>query len=347
MKLPPPQRSRDLLSGALAGGLQYSGQDPNALLGSYQNPSPEAGRWEDVLQQPEVQQIMQEQGNEAVTNYLRDHYGLDGEYVVNERMEIEPRRSWLARNAHWVVPSAILGGIGAAQAAGVGAAGAQGGASIIGESGYPLLGEASIVGESGAPLLAGATLPSTQIGTGYLPALAGATPSLAKSGGVLSGVLNTLGDIAPILGEASAGAQDANRQRDLAAVAGEQVKLNRDKFALEAPSTRMDQSTRASALRNVSPTSIAWGGKGSGKAGLVPQTTGGAKDILSKLRGDTSPLADTVLAQNLQDQLSGRDRLMNPLMNEVGKESVGDKILGGSAFGASILGALNKFRRFA
>lgn len=159
-------------------------------------------------------------------------------------------------------------------------------------------------------------------------------------------ILDTIGKLAPILGGAAKSGQDANAQRDRNSVLAEQLRLNRDKFALDAPGKRLGTSTRASILSNFTPTRVSWGGPGSGLRGEIPQYSGGAAGSLANLDPQTKALAQQIIKDAIASQLrggetgGGEDRKAT-LPDNFGKSSTGDKILGGASTATSILGALN------
>lgn len=210
---------------------------------------------------------------------------------------------------------------------------------------------------AGGAVEAGAVLPSTATvgATGALaPGLTGSMAAgdaagmfggAAGAAGAGSSILGTVdkyaGKVAPILGNMAKAGAEANANRDRILPSMESAQLARDKFALEAPGTRMGQSLKASILKNVQPSHVDWGGPGSGLRGQVPTFTGGFTGALANLDPETRQLADTVLHKDLQDQLAGGDDSTRWL-DQFGKESLKDKIIGGASTGASIWDAIRR-----
>lgn len=186
------------------------------------------------------------------------------------------------------------------------------------------------------------------------PFTGGATLPIAVSG--LSGVLG---------GAAKAG-QDQNNKADQLKLLLENAKLNRDKFALDAPGTRLSTGMRAAMAGGAAPSKLDWGSKGFVPGAIargeaqMPTRTGGASGALAAVRDspDAKQLSNTVLHDQLIAQLrggttgggsrpggdmntSGSDLAMP---QGIGQESTGDKVLGGASLATSILGLLLKAR---
>jgi hypothetical protein len=126
---------------------------------------------------------------------------------------------------------------------------------------------------------------------------------------------------------------------------GEQLRLARDKFASAVPGQRLKDSTRASLESNYTPTTISWGGPGSGLRGEMPKISGGPSAALANLDPRTKALASTVMDDELAMQQKGgatgggRDAYLTPAP-PMGQESLYDKLIGGGSTAAGILSAL-------
>lgn len=176
---------------------------------------------------------------------------------------------------------------------------------------------------------------------------------LGLSGGAASAIGAGASALAPVLGSASKDANNTNLINDKnkmdAWKSQEDASLNRDKFATTAPGTRLDTSYKASIMDRLKPSSIEWGGPGSGLKGQLPVFKGGLKEAMSDLSPETHSLSQQVMKDMLASQMEGgstggrKDSYMAP-QPVMGKSSTGDKLLGGSALVTSILGALNKAR---
>lgn len=146
---------------------------------------------------------------------------------------------------------------------------------------------------------------------------------------------------ADMLGNAAKSAQESNANRDRLIPSMSATKLARDKFALEAPTARLNQSMKAALMANMAPSHTTWAGPGSGLRGEVPTMTGGMDSAIPMARDAVKPLTDEVLRRNLQDQMAGKDS-QDPYMAQFGKSSVGDKMLGWASSGLGILNAFQK-----
>lgn len=159
------------------------------------------------------------------------------------------------------------------------------------------------------------------------------------------GVSSALGDV---LGGASKSGQAQNNNQDTIKLALQNAQLNRDKYALAAPGVRMNTSIRAAMAKRGTPSSVQWGGPGSGLRGEIPQFSGGRKSVYAGLQEpDTQGLLDRVIHEQLMGQVAGGPSGGNAdaaMPTNIGQSSTFDKILGGGAFGSSILGAILKAR---
>lgn len=235
------------------------------------------------------------------------------------------------------VPNVVKGGmIGVGALAGLGAAGAFGGtgAGLAGGGEAGGLAGAEAAGEAGG--LTGATAGTT----------AGVTAG--TTGGGLTGTLaNTLISkgipaIATALGGAAKGEQQQNNTETNQQLSQEQIQLNRDKYALDAPNTRLATAIKASIASNFQPQHTAWGGPGSGLKGQTPTITGGLSGSLANLDPRTKELANQIMLDELTGQRQGgptgggQDRAL-PKLNQT---TTADKVLGGASLGTSILGSV-------
>lgn len=237
----------------------------------------------------------------------------------------------------WKNPAFIAGlaaltiGVGSAVLPGILGAGAGGGGAASGL-------EAAQALEAGAtegitPALAGSLGADSMAGTGI-----GASSILGKVGGIAS---QMTGKVAPILGNMAKSGADANARRDQILPQMESAQLARDKFALDAPGTRLKQSVQGSILKSASPTKVNWGGPGSGLRGEVPTFTGGFSGALANIDPQTRALAEQVMHQDLQDQLAGKDD-QTKYLDQFGHTSPMDKIVGGASTVASLYSAYKR-----
>ena len=293
--------------------LEQYGNDP-AIVGikNGARPNPLALRKMGEFKQ-RMDQLLQSKGMEMPHDF---YYNLQNGGVE--------KQGFLSRNANWLmyIPLAVAGGGVAAGVAAGGAAGAAGASSAGGG-----------IGETAAV-------------TGVTPAIGGSLGTGATAGtGIGTSILSKAGPyaekLAPILGGMAKSGAEANQNRDRILPSMEHAQLARDKYALDAPSTRMSQSVRASAIKNAAPVKVNWGGPGSGLRGEVPNFTGGYTGAVQNLDPQSRQLADTVLAKTLQDQLAGRDD-ESEWLDKFGSTSVQDKIVGGAATAANIYAGIRR-----
>lgn len=171
------------------------------------------------------------------------------------------------------------------------------------------------------------------------PFTGGATLPIAMSG--LSGVLG---------GAAKAG-QDQNNKADQLKLLLENAKLNRDKFALDAPGERLATSQRANLAANATPSTLDWG-PGGFKPGAIakgqaplPKWTGGVTGAIANMSPDAKQLSNQTMHDELISQLQGGASGPNggsdkTMPTGIGESSTSDKVLGGASLGTSILGLL-------
>lgn len=162
----------------------------------------------------------------------------------------------------------------------------------------------------------------------------------------MSDILDILSALSPVLGGAASANQKQNNTEDALKALEyhntNQDQLARDKFAAVAPSQRMGTAARASVMNNFQPTSIAWGGKGSGAKGQLPTYSGGAVGGMANLDPRAKATADSALTEELASQLKGAgggDSSL-PTAPTIGAESLGAKALGAGATAASVAAAL-------
>lgn len=170
------------------------------------------------------------------------------------------------------------------------------------------------------------------------------------TGGASLAAIPAIDGLSSVLGGASKSGAAQNASNDQLRLSAENSKLARDKFAAAAPATRMNTSIRAALGKNIAPSTVNWGGPGSGLKGEVPQFSGGVNGALQGVQGNQN--TQDLLSQILQDELSqqktggatggNQDATMSFDPKNIGKTSLLDKILGGGALGTSILGAVMK-----
>lgn len=223
----------------------------------------------------------------------------------------------------------------AARNVGIAIGGAAGGVGALGAAGA--LGG----GSTALPAVAGGGAATTSA------AVPASLAAVGGGGGLTSQIVNSLISkgipaAASVLGGAAKGEQTQNNINDQAALQQGNLALNRDKFALEAPNTRLAGAIKASLASNFTPRHTEWAGPGSGLQGKVPTISGGLTGGLANLDPRVKDLANQVMIDELTSQKSGgssgggQDRTVPP----VGQSSTGDKILGGASLGTSLLGAL-------
>ena len=257
---------------------------------------------------------------------------------------IDPKTGeWSSPNkTNWYDPQylgpAVVGGI--ATGGLLSAGGAFGGAASAAVPGSTAA-QALVPTTVGGLTTPGVGMAATTMGT------AGTAGAAGTAGSILSRVGNSkfLTGASDVLGGAAKSASQNNAINDANSVnlynSEERNRLARDQFALNAPGTRMGQSTKASILSRVKPTTINWGGPGSGVRGQTPTTTGGFRDALANMDPAVGQLAQEVMQQNLAKQRANMDGVtVTP--PKIGKSSFGDKALGAGAFGTSILSLLRR-----
>jgi hypothetical protein len=303
--------------------------------------------------QPWYQQFLQQNGqrpdsvrlSKSQSQQLLRLAQANGMRVDEGSIEVDPAGNFNPIG-HKLRNGLIAGGIAGAAIAAPFAIGALSGAAGAG-------GAATAAG--GAAGYGGVAVPSMGVAGGIMPGAAATAAGTAGVGGgaaaagrsILSRVGSSkfLTGAADVLGGASRSAAQNNALNDANAVnlynSQEGNQLARDRFALDAPGTRMGQSAKASILSRVKPTTINWGGPGSGVRGQVPTTAGGFHDGLANMDPAVGQLAQEIMQQNLANQRANRDGVtVTP--PRIGRSSAGDRLLGGAALGTSILGLLRR-----
>lgn len=209
---------------------------------------------------------------------------------------------------------------------------------------------AAAAGSSSAASTAGAA--STGAAATAAPAgLATNLSSLLGTAGKTSGLVSSL---STILGGAAKAAQGQQNTET-----GQGIDLYRDqtgaelaakKFALAAPSSRLKTDMTALLSKYDTPTTVNWGGPGSGLKGEIPTFSGGPAAAVRAASSDPNyqALRDQVTQDELVSQMNGGASGGNQDATvatppQIGQSSVGSKLLGAGAFGSSILAALGKF----
>lgn len=142
------------------------------------------------------------------------------------------------------------------------------------------------------------------------------------------GIGSKVKGLASVLGGAS---KDQAASKAMAA----RNELDWQRLNLDAPGKKLSSSLAAALTKDYTPSTLHWGGPGSGLRGETPTYSGGAKDALTAAKNDPA------VAKLLQDVLNGKAGIPNPqAAGGAGHESLLDKILGGAAFGTSVLGAI-------
>ena len=178
------------------------------------------------------------------------------------------------------------------------------------------------------------------------PAAAGTGAATTGAGAGMFGIPGlTTGNIlkaAPsILGGMANRSQQSNQNRDFLQQQRDRNALERYQIGIKAPGLRLGQSRRAAILKNYTPTSVKWGGPGSGLRGETVHFSNALTNP-NLFKGDVSAQAQDLIHQNMLNQLKHGADL--PALSEPGRESLGQKILGGAAMGTSILGGINRAR---
>jgi hypothetical protein len=306
--------------------------------------------------QPWYQQKLQQWGQNPNNTHLSKEQSQDllrtaqsqGVVVDEGNMEVDPSGNFNPKG-HKLRNTLIVAGIAGASIATMGAAGMFAGAGGA-ASGAAGAGAGAGAAVGGGAAAGGSVLGSTAIGTGMMAPIAGGT-GMAGGGSLLSTLgtfaMNHGSDIADVLGGMSKSQRDTNAGRDSLQVLLERAKLDRDKYALTAPGTRMDTSMRASMANNFTPTKVDWGEggfkPGMGARGIIPRITGGAGGALANLDPATRALNRQVMDDELTSQQRGGSSGggYDSEMPTLSQNSRLDKVVGG---GSSILSLLSAFK---
>lgn len=169
-----------------------------------------------------------------------------------------------------------------------------------------------------------------------------------------------LGPLAKIFGGASGQEAQAKTNEEQIQLGRDRLGLDRYLGAIDARGTRMNNSVRGSMIKHASPVTSSWGGPGSGLRGEKVQFSGGYAnpDLIDPASRE---LGDDVMLQELEQQTAGTERgkargfVNQPAsyLNRGGppdiagppKSSGWDKLLGGGAFGFSVLDAILNSKR--
>lgn len=171
------------------------------------------------------------------------------------------------------------------------------------------------------------------------PLLGGAIGSaMGMGGGILGKIGKGASALAPVLGKAS-GAQAQSRQQDvLNNEVRDRTALDRFKVAESLPGERQKTGVKASMVANASPVSI---NRAPGRGGHTTVTGGYANPDL--INGDTRAMSNDITHQMMLKQLQHGSDV--PQATPIPGENFGEKMMGGGAFGTSILAALNAFKK--
>lgn len=261
------------------------------------------------------------------------------------------------QSTNWsnILSTGIAGVLGGAA---IGAAAGGGGADAAADATVPSA-EGEAAGDAGATTVAGGGVPA---GAGDSSILAGSEPATAIPSGsaaslpsdagamasatpsALSTILKGAGPLATVLGGAAQNAQKNNISQGQLQLGEDQLQQNANAQATNLPAARLKDSIKASLASNFQPSTVSWGGPGSGLKGQVPTYSGGIVNGLSNLNPATKQLSQQVMEDELLNQMKGgasggnQDNTVTP----VGQPSALDNILGGSAGALSVLSTLAK-----
>lgn len=261
-----------------------------------------------------------------------DRIGIPDNLIFDPLTGVVRDKNWNERNSNWSALMYTGAAIGAGLTAGAATA-ALGGAGAA-------AGAAGAGAEAGGLAAGGAAAGGAAAGG---TAAAGAGAGAAGLGGTLASTLiKNAPAIATALGGAAKGQQAQNNTETGQQLTQEQIQLNRDKYALEAPNTRLATALKASIASNYTPQHTTFAGPGSGLRGQAPTITGGLSASLANLDPRAKELANQILMDELTGQKQGgptgggQDKTLSP----INQSSTGDKVLGGASLGSSILGSI-------
>lgn len=176
------------------------------------------------------------------------------------------------------------------------------------------------------------------------PTTAATTGAVSSAGapGIMSSILGKggLSALSTVLGSAARAGSQANQVQDSQNIQYENAKLNRDKYALEAPGARAKQSIMASIAGNFTPSTLDWGPQGFHPGGVahgsgLPTVKGGGVAGMQNLDPSTKALLQQLITSNLKNNTNNQDDTMS--VPPPGGESAGNKALGAAGIGTSLL----------
>lgn len=133
--------------------------------------------------------------------------------------------------------------------------------------------------------------------------------------------------VAPALSSVLGGAAKESADQ---ATAQAGAKLANQKLNIDTPAVKARRALAAAMAANYKPTTVQWGGPGSGLKGQLPQFSGGVDSALP------AAMSDPMVAELMRNVMSGKDATYK----DPTKSSVLDKVLGGAGLVTGILGAL-------
>lgn len=176
---------------------------------------------------------------------------------------------------------------------------------------------------------------------GKIASIAGPAAATVFTGGaaaptLMGTIARIAGSAAPVLAGMAQGQASKNAQGDAMNLSRDQINQNKFRIDQELPGRRMDDSLRASLIKNRQPVKMNWAGPGSGlRPGGGFKIEGGMSnpDLIDPR---TQQTADDVIYQRLQEQLG---RQGAPGATPGHKEGFGEKLLGGAATATGLMGA--------
>lgn len=264
--------------------------------------------------------------------------------------------------------AAGFGPLAGAMGGGAGAGGAAGAATTMGAGGVPSLGVTAGIAGSALP---GTMVPIGASAAGGLTAAGGAAAAAKTAGGssVLNRIMGASSKLAPILGgmaenNAAQRNTEGNQQlvrdrlnldsasaQDRSILERAGIDMDRRKFEVAAPGQRLQTGVQGSIASKAHNVTVGQGPDMTLASGRVikPIHYGGMgpDDLMTD---DARKLGSTVTSQMLEQSLRGdkfdpMEKVDYPGATPQQPESVLDRITGGAAAGAGILGALAPRRR--
>lgn len=304
--------------------------------------------------------------NDAQRQQIVRNAQAQGVVVDEGNIEVDPSGNFNPKG-HKLRNTLIVAGIAGATIATMGAAGAfAGAAGAAGAGGSGAAGAGAAAGGGGllassatAPLIGGTVAGGTGLGAGGSAALIGGGAAAGAAGGgagaagaggsLLGKVAGVAQNAAPILGGMAKSNQAANQQQtdnDFRAaqlrLAQEQQQFSEGQQQLHNPAIMQGDIARANAMA-AGPVQAHWGGPGSGLRGETVQFTGGANAPQSP---ETKAAMQQLIQQKIQQLLApppaaGANPAFAPVTPK--PESGTDKLIGGLATGAGLLGGFSRF----